>query len=168
MMICEEQPGQEAAIRAVVGDAFGRSDESRLVDELRADGVLALSLVAIEGGSVRGHVALSRMQAPARALGVAPLSVRQADQRRGVGSALMRAAIARAGQRHYDIIFVLGEPSFYSRFGFTPEAAAGFQSRFAGPNFMALHLVKPAVAACPVAYAEALENWAEPSAKRPE
>lgn len=162
VQITDEQPGQEAAIRAVVCDAFGRPDEARLVDELRADGVLAVSLVAIESGILRGHVALSRMRQPARALGLAPVSVRSLDQRRGVGARLVGEAIARARRRHYDIVFVLGDPGFYTRFGFSTEAAAAFSSRYAGPHFMALQLARSPVAACPVAYADALEFWDEP------
>lgn len=163
LQISDEEPGQEAAIRAVIGDAFSRAEEARLVDELRADGVLAISLAAIEAGVLRGHVALSRMQSPARALGLAPLSVRTADQRRGIGSRLVREAIARARQSHYDIVFVLGDPAYYTRFGFSPEAASGFTSRYAGPHFMALHLSSPPVADCQAVYADALEFWSEPA-----
>jgi putative acetyltransferase len=159
--IADEEPGQEAAIRAVVADAFGRAQEARLVDELRADGELAVSLVAIEAGIL----ALSRMRSPARALGLAPLSVRTIDQRRGIGARLVQEAIARARRRHYEIIFVLGDPGYYSRFGFSTAAAAGFTSRYAGAHFMALHLDHAAapVGAGAAIYADPLEHWSEPT-----
>ena len=164
--ISDEEPGQEAAIRAVIGDAFGRSEEARLIDELRADGVLAMSLVALEAGVLRGHVAMSRMRSPPRALGLGPLSVRSPDQRRGIGTRLVQEAITRARRRHYDIVFVLGYPDYYTRLGFSCAAATGFISRYAGPHFMALQLSSPPVAPCPAVYADALEFWSEPSTPR--
>ena len=40
------------------------------------------------------------------------------------------------------MIFVLGNPSYYKRFGFSVEAAASFPCRYAGPHFMALNLTE--------------------------
>jgi predicted N-acetyltransferase YhbS len=71
MQLVEEQLGHAQAIRRVIADAFGRDDEASLVDDLRVSGDLALSLVAQEAGEVCGHVALSRLKSPARALALA-------------------------------------------------------------------------------------------------
>ena len=92
---------------------------------------------------VIGHVLLSPMRAPFAALGLAPLSVRPDWQRQGVGSALMHAAIDAARSQSAAAIFLLGNPDYYRRFGFSAAAAAGFASPYAGPHFMVLPLVEP-------------------------
>ena len=134
-------PGHKDSVRRVIINAFGRDAEARLVDDLRLARDLVISLVAEEAGEICGHVALSHMKTPPRALALAPVSVLQAKQRQGIGSTLIRRAIERARDGDYEIIFVLGEPDFYKRFGFEKKEAALFRSPFAGPHFMALNLV---------------------------
>jgi putative acetyltransferase len=138
MIIREEQLNDEAAIRDVVRAAFGRTAEAMLVDQLRADGDSVISLVAVDHPSIIGHAMLSKMKAPFKALGLAPVSVRPDRQRSGVGSSLVRDVLMRARQGNWDAVFVLGDPRFYRRFGFDPEAATGFTSSYAGPHFMVL------------------------------
>lgn len=138
MDIRAEQPEDTAAIGDVVIAAFGRPDEARLVDELRTDGDIAASLVAVLDSKIIGHVLLSKMQAPFHAVALAPLAVHPAYQGQRVGGALMRTAIARARLLGAEAIFVLGDPAYYSRFGFHVEAASGFTSPYAGPHLMVL------------------------------
>lgn len=140
MIVRDEQPADPAAIHEVVRTAFGQAAEADLVDQLRRDGDAVVSLVAVEDAAVVGHVLLSRMQAPFRALGLAPVSVRPDRQRAGVGSALVREALARARRDGWEAVFVLGDPAFYERFGFDPETARGFASPYAGPHLMAIPL----------------------------
>lgn len=140
MIVRREQDGDRAAIRAVVIAAFGRADEACLVDDLRSEGDLSVSLVAEIDGSIAGHVALSRLRSPARAVALAPLSVRPDVQRCGIGGALVKAALAEASITDVRTVFVLGDPDYYGRFGFKSSAAAGYASTFAGPHFMALKL----------------------------
>lgn len=128
------------AIHDVVVRAFGRDDEMRLVARLRRDGDAAISLVAVVGRAVIGHVVLSPMSAPFRALGLAPLSVAPEHQKLGAGAALTRAAIASARQSEWAAIFVLGDPVYYVRFGFRADLANGFSSPYAGAHFMVLPL----------------------------
>ncbi|MGZ8347915.1 MAG: GNAT family N-acetyltransferase, partial [Allosphingosinicella sp.] len=91
-----EQPADRAAIAALVEHAFGQPDEARLITRLRADGDLILSLVADDEGTILGHVALSLMTAPFRALGLAPVAVAPGHQRQGIAAALIREALDRA------------------------------------------------------------------------
>lgn len=127
-----ERPTDHAAIHALNRAAFGGADEAVLVDALRDDGDLNLSLVASQGGTILGHVALSPISAPFPALALAPVAVHPAMHGRGVGSALIRAAIAaRPG---YSLI-LLGDPAYYSRFGFQP---VDLKSPYAGPYLQAL------------------------------
>ena len=139
MIIREEELHDRAAIHDVVRAAFGQTAEALLVDQLRTDGDSVISLVAVDDdASIIGHVMLSRMKAPFKALGLAPVSVRPCRQRSGVGSSLVREALTRVGQGRWDAVFVLGDPGFYRRFEFDLERASGFTSPYAGPHFMVL------------------------------
>ncbi|WP_434389081.1 GNAT family N-acetyltransferase [Melittangium boletus] len=140
MRLRDETPADTAAVRHVHTQAFGRADEARLVDTLRERGEAVVSLVAQEGGAVIGHVLLSPLDAPLRALGLAPVAVLPEAQRRGVGAALIREGLARARQAGWEAVFVLGEPRYYERFGFSAATASGFSSPYAGPHFLALSL----------------------------
>lgn len=118
-------------ISDLLSASFGGNDEARLVEMLRRDGHLALSLVAEAAGTIIGHVALSPVAADIPALALAPVAVHPAVQGRGIGSALVRAA-QEAFADH--AIVVLGEPGYYSRFGFAP---ANLASPYAGPYLLA-------------------------------
>ena len=135
-----ERSGDEAGIADIVERAFGRPDEARLAERLRADGDAMISLVTEEEGAIVAHVLLSRMDAPLRALGLAPVSVAPERQRRGIGSALVREALDVARSDGWEAVFVLGDPVYYRRFGFRARLAAGFGSPYAGPYLMALAL----------------------------
>jgi putative acetyltransferase len=54
-------------------------------------------------------------------LGLGPLSVRPDHQRRGVGSALMHAVLGAADALGEPLVALLGDPGYYSRFGFRPS-----------------------------------------------
>ncbi|HWE46927.1 MAG TPA: N-acetyltransferase [Caulobacteraceae bacterium] len=146
MLIRDEQPEDIDSVRDLTERAFGQADEAQLVDALRRDGNNAISLVATEGDIVVGHVLLSPMYAPFRALGLAPLSVLPDHQNRGIGSALSIAALERARVGGWDAVFVLGDNAYYERFGFRADLAAGFECPYAGSHFM----VAPLRGALPV------------------
>ena len=126
MIIREAELNDRAAIYDVVLAAFGGPGEAKLVDQLRADGDSVISLIAVDHASIVGHVMLSKMNAPFKALGLAPVSVRPDCQKSGVGSSLVREALLRARQAGWEAVFVLGAPRFYRRFGFDPEPASRF------------------------------------------
>ena len=139
----EETAADHAAVRQVVSLAFGHEVEADLVDRLRADGDVALSLVAADEERIVGHILFSPMRAPFRALALAPVAVLPERQRQGIGSALIEAGLARAMSAGFEGVFVLGEPAFYGRFGFERGLAADFQSPYAGPYLMARALAGP-------------------------
>ncbi|YBV95321.1 N-acetyltransferase [Phyllobacteriaceae bacterium JZ32] len=136
----DEEPADIAAIHRVVEAAFQQSMEADLVDRLRADGDAVISLVAEEDGEIVGHVLFSPMSASFPALGLAPVSVLPGRQNQGIGSMLIREGLKQAESRGCRVVFVLGEPAYYRRFGFDPALAAGFDSPYAGPYLMALPL----------------------------
>lgn len=135
-VIRAEKVDDHQAIRDIVAVAFGRCAEADLVDQLRQDGDAVLSLLASEDGTPVGHIMLSRMAAPLRALALAPVSVLPRRQRCGLGTLLVREGLARAEQCGWEAVVVLGEPAFYGRFGFDPALAQGFRSPYAGPYLM--------------------------------
>ena len=152
-----ERPSDPPAIRCLLQQAFPTAAEADLVDRLQRDGDCALSLVVEADGEVVGHILFSAVAAPFRALGLAPLAVRSDRQRRGIGDALVRQGLALAAAGEWEGVFVLGEPAYYTRFGFDAALARGFGSPYAGPNLMALSLRGDALPARegPVSYAPA-------------
>lgn len=158
MIVRQETADDHAAVHAVVAKAFGREDEAALIAALRRDGDLAISLVAIGECDVVGHIALSRLRSPPHSMALAPLAVSPSEQRRGVGSTLVRRAIELARQAGVHMVFVLGDPAYYSRFGFTAEAGATYPCPYAGPHFMALVLSDTPPPPSPVVYAQAFDG----------
>ena len=142
MMIRKERVGDEPAIRSIVAAAFREEKIGELVDRLRARGDTEISLVAVEQGEIVGHVVLSRLRAELRALGLGPLAVAPAHERRGIGSLLVSEALEQAAAAFWEIVFVLGDPAYYTRFGFDVALARGFTSPYAGEHFMARALGK--------------------------
>jgi putative acetyltransferase len=138
-------PADAPPIREVHLAAFPTPAEADLVARLHEDHDSEISLVAEQAGEIVGHAMLSRMSVSAggrayRALGLGPVGVLPGTQGSGLGSELIRSALAIAGTLGEEVVFVLGEPEYYSRFGFSAEAAAPFASPYAGPYFMALWL----------------------------
>ena len=140
-----ERADDQQAVHPLTESAFGQPDEARLTDMLRADGDVALSLVVEADGDLLGHVLFSPMAAPVRVLGLAPLSVAPHCQKQGIGEMLVRKGLEMARASGWHAVFVLGDPGYYTRFGFTTEAADGFANPFEGPHFMALELHKGAL-----------------------
>ena len=149
-MIRPAEAKDAAGIRAVHLAAFPTPIEADLVGALEREGDAVVSLVAERQREIVGHVLLSRMQVtgdgrPRRALGLAPVGVLPGFQGGGIGSALIEGALGVARAMGEELVFLLGEPDYYTRFGFSAEAAAPFASPYAGPWFMALPL-RPDVA----------------------
>jgi putative acetyltransferase len=140
MIVRPATPTDHEAIRACIDAAFGQPTEGTLVGALRKARDARIELVADEADEVIGHVLLSRLVSPRKCLGLAPLSVLPAHQKRGVGAALTERAIGEARAAGWDAIFLLGEPHYYSRFGFSVGAAAKFGTVYPKEFMMALEL----------------------------
>jgi len=131
-MIRAYGPEDEAVVRTVVTEAFGDDGEevAALTDALRTAHARA-ELVAEEDHAVVGHVMLSRSWVDARralvdVLVLSPLSVLPRNQRRGVGTDLVAAAIEEARRLGAPALFLEGDPDYYSRRGFEPAIPRGF------------------------------------------
>jgi putative acetyltransferase len=127
------------AIHAVEASAFGRESEASLVDALRELNDDFISLVAIQTETIVGHVCFSRVRIDGgadagRFLALAPLAVQPAHQRRGIGSMLVAAGLEECRLRNVDAVFVVGDPAYYSRFGFRPVTEFGVTCEFKVPE----------------------------------
>lgn len=151
MKIRQAGAADYTAIDNVLRSAFGQSAEAELVRALRASGDAVLELVAEAEGAaagstavdstavnstVCGQVMLSRLQAPRGCLALAPVAVMPGRQGEGLGSALIREALTWAGQGEWMAAFLLGEPAYYTRFGFSVEQAARFETEYPPQYFM--------------------------------
>ncbi len=139
------------AIHFVIEQAFGRKAEADLVDKLRANGKVLVSLVAIENNKIIGHILFSLVTLGAvKTVGLAPLAVLPSAQNRGVGAMLTEAGIAACRALGYAAMIVLGHPEYYPRFGFVPASQFGIKSEYDVPDevFMALELQPKALANC--------------------
>lgn len=124
--IRDEQPGDVSVIRALNRLAFSGDEEGRIVDSLRANGAVTLSLVAVDGDEIVGHIMFSPLSVgAAHGVGLGPMAVTPSQQRRGVGSRLVKAGIERLTRAGCPFIVVIGHPAFYPRFGFRPAAPHG-------------------------------------------
>lgn len=124
MLIRNETAGDIPAISRLVTEALlmlaqSTGTEARIVETLRAEDALALSLVAEEDGEVIGYLAASAARVGTQdgwAL-IGPLVVSPSRHRQGIGSALMAEALRRLRTTSRGAALV-GDPAYYSRFGF--------------------------------------------------
>jgi putative acetyltransferase len=146
-----EDAADESAIRSVNESAFGRPDEARLVDQLRHEDAVVLSLVAECETRIVGHILFSRMwidhaDGAIAAVALAPMAVLPAFQSRGIGGKLIASGLALLRERGEQIVIVLGHPDYYPRFGFSAEKARNLQSPFPPEAYMAVELSAGALA----------------------
>jgi putative acetyltransferase len=130
---------------AVVESAFGSRLEADLVNALRRSAQPQLSLVAEADGAVIGHVFFSPITIEADgpappAAQLSPVAVLPAWQRRGVGSALIRDGLDRCRALGWSSVFLVGNPAYYSRFGFRMAGPLGFT--YPGPHDPYLQLLE--------------------------
>ena len=145
-----ETPSDHRAISRVHDLAFGQAFEGLLVERLRGSRRIALSLVAVVGGEVVGHVLFSPVALEPRPeprlaglawVAMGPLGVVPTHQSMGIGSRLVMEGIDRCRADGCDGIVLLGAPAFYSRFGFLPARDFDLSSDYGdGPEFQAVRL----------------------------
>ncbi len=143
----EERPEDRDAVRRVEEAAFGRSDEADIVDALRTDPAWTLSLVALIGGEIVGHLLFTRGD---RVMTLGPLAVAPEHQRSGVGGALMREGLDRLDEP----IVLLGHVEYYTRFGFRPAAPLGVTNQWGieDPAWMVRGDLEPGLVRYPAAF----------------
>ena len=128
MHIRPETAADAAVIAALTTAAFAHADhsngtEAEIIARLRADGDLTLSLVAEQAGEIIGHIAFSPVTINGEQkgwFGLGPVSVHPDYQRQGIGSALINAGLEQIHTAAAQGCVLLGNPAYYSRFGFEP------------------------------------------------
>ncbi len=147
-----ETPDDVEGIRRINTAAFETTAQARLIDLLRIRGKLVVSLVAESGDELVGHIAFSLVSMAScperRGVALDPMAVLPAMQKRGIGSALVRAGLDRCRDLGYDYAVVVGHPEYYPRFGFVPADRFGLSCTWPVPEdvFMALELRPDALA----------------------
>lgn len=128
MPLRPESPPDAPAIAALVSEAFltaphADGTEADIVARLRDAGALTLSLVSEGPDGLDGHIAASPVTLNGHPgwAGIGPLAVRPDRQGRGIGAALMAAALDRLRHAGFRGAVLVGDPGYYRRFGFTPH-----------------------------------------------
>lgn len=130
-------------VRALLEASFPGYGEAILVDRLRSDGDIVLSLVAEDGGVAVGYIAFSRLIVESRdarfpAVALAPIAVYPEYQQQGVATRLVQEAHACLAALGETLSVVVGEPHFYGRFGYSNRRVASFRSEYQSPYLMGL------------------------------
>lgn len=135
MLIRPETPADHDAIHeltwvAFKPMAFSDDTEADIIRTLRANGDLAISLVAEEGGEIVGHVAFSPVTINGVDdgwFGLGPIAVKPRMQRQGVGKALIAAGLKLLDERGASGCALIGNPDVYSRAGFVSDGRLTYQ-----------------------------------------
>jgi putative acetyltransferase len=136
---------ERSIIHSINEAAFGSREEADLVDRLRTEGVVLVSLVAETRERIVGHILFSRMSiettgGSVSAAALAPMAVLPAYQRRGIGGRLIRHGLNLLRERGEQIVIVVGHPEYYPRFGFSSDKARSLDNHFPADAFMAMEL----------------------------
>jgi putative acetyltransferase len=126
--------------------AFGQPQEGQLVDALRTNGGVLLSLVATLNGHVVGHILYSPLSVSSDGgkvveAGLGPMAVLPEYQRRGIGGKLIETANQKLREVGCPFIVVLGHPEYYPRFGFKPASGYGIRCEWNVPDNVFMVLV---------------------------
>lgn len=142
MSICarKAQDSDRRAIADVVTAAFGPAEGPEVVElivDLSADTSAqpVLSLVATTADRVVGHILFSRarLETEGREISaaiLAPLGVHPEFQRQGIGGQLVTEGLRQLAEAGVDVVFVLGHPDYYPRFGFAEAGLRGFDAPY--------------------------------------
>lgn len=135
LTIRKEQSSDIKAIHTLECAAFGRREEADIVDKLRAADALWLSQVALHEGEIVGHAAYSLVtitdaERTCEFPALGPIGVLPQFQRRGIGAALIEAGFEAVQKAGFGLLFLVGHPGYYPRFGFQPASPLGFSSDY--------------------------------------
>ena len=150
--VAEENPADVVAREALLDRQMGADRRKKSSEKLRR-GRLPAEGLALVARDAKGHVigtvrlwnveaGVGRDGAPVEALLLGPLAVDSAHEGKGIGSALMRAAITEAARRDHGAILLVGDAPYYERFGFFADKTRHLMmpGPFARERFLALEL----------------------------
>ncbi|WP_084146783.1 GNAT family N-acetyltransferase [Paenibacillus wynnii] len=133
--------------------AFGdREDEARLVERIRESQyfVPQLSIVAENDNEIVGHLLMSKAKvvegnSKHEVVVLAPIAVKPDFQKQGIGKQLIFEGLKRCKESNYNLILLIGHPTYYPKFGFKPARTYGLElKQFQVPDevFMVCELKK--------------------------
>lgn len=137
-------PDQQA-IADTTFAAFGKAQGQEIADLVSGLSVdptaqPLLSLVATADDNVVGHILFTKTQIEhsgrmerVNSMILAPLSVHPEYQNQGIGGGLIKAGLKALAAEGVELVFVLGHPGYYSRFGFTPAGVEGLEAPYPIP-----------------------------------
>jgi len=146
MIIRQETPQDFAAIYALVKEGFktakvSNGKEQDFVNFLRASGnyIPELALLAEDAAKLIGHIMLTKTSIADGArkhelLLLAPITVALDHRMKGVGARLMAEVFGRAKNLGHRAVILVGDPAFYTKFGFKPAADFGIANTNGIPN----------------------------------
>jgi putative acetyltransferase len=134
VIIRRERPGDEAEIFTITQDAFktmpfSHGTEGPIIEQLRDDNDLTLSLVAIMNDQIIGHIAFSPINitgVEGKWFGIGPVSVTPKLQKQGIGSKLIREGLSILKMEGADGCALIGDPNYYARFGFKSDGKLNY------------------------------------------
>jgi len=137
MKIRETTPSDLADILQVERAAFGQDEEANLVKALLSDvsAKPTYSLLAFENDQPVGHILFTAggLQTTEKNLSIsllAPLAVIPDFQKQGIGGMLIQSGLKHLRKMGVELVFVLGHPTYYPRYGFTPAGVQGLEAPF--------------------------------------
>lgn len=145
-MICDKlnirttQKSDLKSIRQIEKSAFGRNAEANLSSSLIQASQQTISLIAECDEKPVGHILMTEIDAPFKAMALTPLAVIPKYREMQVGSQLVRNALKEAKENNVAAVFVSGDPLYYERFGFSYQNASKFKGNWQGEKLMALEL----------------------------
>jgi predicted N-acetyltransferase YhbS len=134
--------------------AFGREDEGILINDIRKTRSyeFGFSLVAVKEDKILGHALFSKGFITHRGrrfkcLVLGPIAVLPEHQRQGIGKALINEGLERAKEVGFGAVVVVGDPVYYSQFGFKPAITMKLRTSMKIPdeNFMAKEISRNAL-----------------------
>lgn len=136
------EPDRQSISNIVIA-AFGSGQGNEITDlvtELLADPSARpwLSLVATTDDNVVGHILFTnaRIRRAERSVSsaiLAPLSVHPDWQNQGIGGRLVKEGLTQLKEAGVELVFVLGHPGYYSRYGFSAAGIKGFDASYPIP-----------------------------------
>ncbi|HEX8173502.1 MAG TPA: N-acetyltransferase [Pyrinomonadaceae bacterium] len=128
-----------SSVRRVNEAAFERKEEADLVDRLREAAEPRISLVAVSGAQVVGHIFFSPVTLEAEGadfaiMGLAPMAVLPGHRNQGIGSRLVLEGLEQCRLIGCYVVVVLGHPEYYPRFGFVPASRKGLSCEYPVPD----------------------------------
>lgn len=142
IQIRQERPEDYQQIRELVRNAFALAEHSdgeehNLIERMRLspEYIPELSLVAVSGDIILGHIMFSKISVgQSEAIALAPISVRTDRQRKGIGKLLVTTGHKLARKMGYRCSMVLGNPDYYSKFGYERASSYGIIASFDVPD----------------------------------